>query len=83
MLAKLWFLMTDGEIFEASRIDFTEKLVRHRLHGKSCVTMIFGRASSSGGPFDCNISVGVSCFGLSPNPLFLFADTGSTKIYIL
>jgi hypothetical protein len=80
--SSVWFLMTDGMIYDSDRQMFANELAEQGLHGLSCVSVIFG--SSFGKlPINCNISVGISVYAAVPNCLFLYYDIMSGAIFIL
>ena len=76
-----WFLLTDGEIPEIPKQRFATALSSERLHGTTCVVIVFGELH--GRPTTCNISVGISVFATAPDCLFLFKDTESNIFYLL
>lgn len=77
----LWFLLTDGEILPASVRRFALNINSRSLHGTPCVLAIFGSRPAT--PFLCNVSVGISVFGVSPDCIFLFHDVESHHSWIL
>jgi hypothetical protein len=79
--SSFWFLMTDGEIDEASVRRFARGLVEYGLHGKACIITIFGEREEC--PADCNISVGLSVFAVSPHVAFLYTDVATQNTYVL
>ena len=76
-----WMLFTDGEIVDREIRDFSRGLCTNGLHGTTCIIVLFGRRYQK--PVDCNISVGVSIFGMVPNCLFLFHDVDGGTVSIL
>ncbi|OCL08323.1 hypothetical protein AOQ84DRAFT_407046 [Glonium stellatum] len=80
--SSLWFLLTDGLVDDVYREHFAKLIAKHRLHGISCVAIIFGEAGREG-PGSCNISVGVSLYAIVPNCLFLFYNTLNHEIMIM
>lgn len=79
--SELWFLMTDGMIEEAIINKFADGIARRRLHGTTCVVVLFGSLPHK--PCLLNTSVGISLFAVTPNCLFLFHDVDSGMIYVL
>ncbi|KXJ85575.1 hypothetical protein Micbo1qcDRAFT_237431 [Microdochium bolleyi] len=80
--ASLWFLMTDGLISPGVRASFAQQLAAARLHGSSCVAVIFGDASG-GGMGNCDISVGVGVFAVVPDCLFLYCNVRDGQLRLL
>ena len=81
MESDIWFLLTDGEIDGDLIRSFAHEVGVARLHGTSCVIVVFGSFLER--PDMCNISVGQSVFAATPDCLFLFHDFESGKVYIL
>lgn len=77
----LWFLLTDGEIIPQTVRTFALGIASRSLHGTACIIVIFGRRPAK--PILCNVSVGISVFGVSPNCLFVFHDSDTHTAYIL
>ncbi|KAI9766512.1 MAG: hypothetical protein M1840_006469 [Geoglossum simile] len=77
----IWFLLTDGQIYDNLVEDFALKTAKAGLHNKACVIIVFDH-STSGPPSSCNISVGIAAYAVAPDCLFLFHDipTGIVKI---
>jgi hypothetical protein len=77
----VWFLLTDGQIYDNLVENFALKTASVGLHNKSCVIVVFGD-STSGPPASCDISVGIAVYAVAPDCLFLFHDipTGRVKI---
>lgn len=76
-----WFLMTDGIIEEYVVRSFISRLTAHGIHGKACIISIFGDNLNK--PSDCNVSVGLSVFAVSPHVAFLYSDVNTSKTYVL
>ncbi|KAK4039430.1 hypothetical protein C8A01DRAFT_36554 [Parachaetomium inaequale] len=76
----IWFLMTDGEIDEPYVHSFANGISGRGIHGTAAVVMLFGIPKPS--PFDCNVSVGLSVFGVSPHCIFLFHDVKTSRVYV-
>jgi hypothetical protein len=76
-----WLLFTDGEIIDREIRDFSRGLCTNGLHGTACIIVLFGYKCDK--PVDCNISVGISIFGMAPDCLFLFHDIASGTVSIL
>jgi hypothetical protein len=76
-----WLLFTDGEIVDREIRDFSRGLCTNGLHGTACIIVLFGYKCQK--PVDCNISVGISIFGMAPDCLFLFHDIASGMVSIL
>jgi hypothetical protein len=76
-----WLLFTDGEIIDREIRDFSRGLCTNGLHGTACIVVLFGYKNQK--PVDCNISVGISIFGMAPDCLFLFHDIASGTVSIL
>ena len=51
---------------------FTKEFATHGLHRKVCVLIVFGYRPSR--PMECNISVAISVFAMTPDAIFLFHD---------
>ncbi|KAF2464726.1 uncharacterized protein BDR25DRAFT_94904 [Lindgomyces ingoldianus] len=79
--SEFWFLMTDGIIDESLVHKFARRLAGYSMHGKACIISVFGEKLDK--PSDCDISVGVSVFAVSPHVAFLYTDVDSNKTYIL
>lgn len=69
-MAKVWFLLTDGDITPAEVNKFSRTLAEKRMHGVPVVIVIFDRPRNK--PSECNISVGLSPFAAVPNSALLF-----------
>lgn len=74
-----WLLFTDGKIGDHEIRDFSRGLCTNGLHGTAGIVVLFGYQK----PVDCNISVGISIFGMAPDCLFLFHDVSSGVVSIL
>lgn len=68
----LWVLLKDGKIDSAEYQKFAQQIAFNKIHGITCVIMIFGDKSQT--PSKCDISVGVSIFATVPDCLFLYSD---------
>lgn len=79
--SSIWFLMTDGEIDEHRIHRFANGISGRGIHGTSAVVILFG--VRQGSPFQCNVSVGLSVFGVSPHCIFLFHDVQTSHVYVL
>ena len=77
----LWFLLTDGEIVPQVVRKFAFGIASRSLHGTACVVVIFGSRPAK--PILCNVSVGISVFGVSPSCMFVFHDADTHTAYIL
>lgn len=77
----LWFLFTDGAISPGPVEAFAQAINEHKLHGKACVLVLFGYRPPI--PTHCNISVGISAFGVVPDCIFLFHDVESHELFVL
>ena len=77
----LWFLLTDGEIVPQTVRRFAFNIASRSLHGTACIIVIFGPRPAK--PILCNVSVGISVFGVSPNCMFVFHDADTHMAYIL
>ena len=77
----LWFLLTDGEIVPQIVRKFALGIASRSLHGTACIIVIFGPRPAK--PILCNVSVGISVFGVSPNCMFVFHDADTHTAYIL
>jgi hypothetical protein len=77
----IWFLLTDGQIYDNLVENFALKTAKFGLHNKACVIIVFDH-STFGPPSTCNISVGIAAYAVAPDCMFLFHDipTGSVKI---
>lgn len=73
--------MTDGDILPPDVRQFARGLVEYGLHGLASVVAIFGEREQP--PAQCNVSVGVSVFAVSPHCAFLYTDTTTYKTYVL
>ena len=71
---RFWFLMTDGIIESQDVRRFARKLLEYGLHGIACVISIFGYLEEK--PSDCNITVGLSVFAVSPHTAFFVYPCG-------
>ncbi|KAI4144450.1 MAG: hypothetical protein L6R39_004176 [Caloplaca ligustica] len=77
----VWFLMTDGDVFENHVQDLAA------LANQVCVTnvpvclVIFGRMRAA--PDLVNISVGIPVYATATEALILFKDTHSTSIHVV
>ncbi|KAL9127751.1 MAG: hypothetical protein Q9217_003434 [Psora testacea] len=76
----LWFLLTDGLIAEKDVQAFAEKITTHGLHSKACVLIVFGYRPSR--PIECNISVGIPVFAMTPDAIFLFHDADTHELLL-
>lgn len=76
----LWFLLTDGLIYQEKVQAFAESIATHGLHSKACVLILFGYRPSR--PIQCNISVGISVFAVTPDAIFLFHDVDTHEIFV-
>ena len=76
-----WFLMTDGLIGHEEVRKFAHGLLEYALHGKACIITVFGY--TDGKPSDCNITVGLSVFAVSPHVAFLFTNVDSGNTFVL
>jgi len=76
-----WLLFTDGKIGDHEIRDFSRGLCTNGLHGTAGIIVLFGYKYQK--PVDCNISVGISIFGMAPDCLFLFHDVSSGVVSIL
>ena len=79
--SSFWFLMTDGLIKSPSVRRFASGLLEYGLHGTACVIAIFGDLSQK--PSECNITVGLSVFAVSPHTAFLYTDVESGNTFVL
>jgi hypothetical protein len=73
--------MTDGIIDESLVRSFAQSLTGYGMHGKACIISVFGERVLK--PSDCNISVGLSVFAVSPHVAFLYTDVEFNKTYVL
>lgn len=78
--SSIWFLMTDGEIDEHHIHRFANGISGRGIHGTSAVVILFGVRQKS--PFQCNVSVGLSVFAVSPHCIFLFHDVQTSHVYV-
>lgn len=79
--SSFWFLLTDGLIESQDVRRFAKGLLEYGLHGIACVISIFGDLEMK--PSDCNITVGLSVFAVSPHTAFLYTDVESGKTFVL
>ncbi|KAL8833119.1 MAG: hypothetical protein Q9176_008089, partial [Flavoplaca citrina] len=79
--SSFWFLMTDGIIGSKDVQRFARGLLEYGLHGTACVISIFGDLWHK--PSDCNITVGLSVFAVSPHTAFLYTDVESGRTFVL
>ena len=79
--SSFWFLMTDGLIESQDVQRFARGLLEYGLHGTACVISIFGDLGQK--PSECNITVGLSVFAVSPHTAFLYTDVESGKTFVL
>jgi len=77
----VWFLLTDGEIYDSLVEKFALKTAQVGHHSKPCIIIVFGD-TSRGRPATCNISVGIAAYAVVPDCLFLFHDipTGIVRV---
>ncbi|KAI2636993.1 hypothetical protein GGS26DRAFT_464361 [Hypomontagnella submonticulosa] len=76
-----WFLMTDGVIDEHLVRKFARNITQYGMHGKACIIAVFGDRIMK--PSDCNISVGLAAFAVSPHVAFLYTDIRTNKTFLL
>lgn len=79
--SSLWFLMTDGGIFEDEVHRFANAFSNVQLHGTACVVVIYDMRPPK--PSHVNISVGYTVFAVAPHCLLLFHDMAQHELYIL
>lgn len=79
--SSFWFLMTDGDVLDPDVRQFARELVEYGLHGLACIVAIFGEREQT--PANCNVSVGLSVFAVSPHCAFLYTDIESNETYVL
>ncbi|KIW10038.1 hypothetical protein PV08_11814 [Exophiala spinifera] len=79
--SSFWFLMTDGDILPPDVRQFARGLVEYGLHALASVVAIFGEREQP--PAQCNVSVGLSVFAVSPHCAFLYTDTATYQTYVL
>lgn len=77
----LWFLLTDGKISPKEILGFSSSLCAQGIHGTPCVLIVYGRRPNR--PMDCNISVGISVFAITPNSILLYHDVEDRQLYVL
>ncbi len=79
--SSFWCLMTDGDVLDPDVRQFARELVEYGLHSLACVIAIFGEREQT--PANCNVSVGLSVFAVSPHCAFLYTDIESNETYVL
>ncbi|VUC30641.1 unnamed protein product [Clonostachys rosea] len=79
--ARLWFLMTDGEIDQYKVREFSHSILKAGVHGTACVIVTFGHCERP--PSQCNVSVGISVFAVAPHCLFLYHAIHEDTIYVI
>lgn len=79
--SQMWFLFTDGAISEQEVENFARSIDEHVLHNRASACVLFGYRAAS--PSQCNISVGMSTYGMVPDSLFLFHDIRTAEVYVL
>lgn len=79
--SSLWFLMTDGQVYEHEIHKFANAVPDIQLHGTACVIIIFGRRPAM--PKIINVSVGYSVFAVAPHCLLLFHDIMTEEVFAL
>ncbi|KAF2703651.1 hypothetical protein K504DRAFT_495456 [Pleomassaria siparia CBS 279.74] len=77
----VWFLLTDGEVFNNDVHQLAELAHQHGVLNVPLVFLIVGYCGSS--PDSTNISVGISFFATSQDTLILFKETETGKIYVI
>lgn len=79
----VWFLMMDGEIGRDELQKFTSHFRENGVHGIAAVVIFFGHRHRHLSPFHCNVSVGISVYGIAPHAIFLFHDiqTGIVSVF--
>lgn len=73
--------MTDGKISDKEVESFATIITAQQIHGTPAVVTLSGRPHGS--PFQCNVSVGVSVFGVVPHVIFLFHNIDTRQVYVL
>ncbi|KAF9694491.1 hypothetical protein EKO04_007541 [Ascochyta lentis] len=79
--ADVWFLLTDGEIWDADVHQLANLAHESEILNVPLVFVITGSRGSS--PGTANISVGISFFASSHDTLILFKETQTGKIYVI
>ncbi|UPX18790.1 uncharacterized protein EKO05_0009082 [Ascochyta rabiei] len=79
--ADVWFLLTDGEIWDADVHRLADLAHESEVLNVPLVFVITGSRGSS--PGTANISVGISFFASSHDTLILFKETQTGKIYVI
>ena len=77
----VWFLLTDGEIWDADVHRLGDLAQEHDVLSAPLVLVITGYKGQT--PSRTNISVGISFFASSADTLIVFKETSSGKIYII
>ncbi|KAJ4366055.1 hypothetical protein N0V95_000282 [Ascochyta clinopodiicola] len=79
--ADVWFLLTDGEIWDADVHRLADLAHDSEVLNVPLVFVITGSRGSS--PGTANISVGISFFASSHDTLILFKETQTGKVYVI
>lgn len=77
----LWYLLTDGEIWERDVGALCRKAMGTGVLNVPVVFVITGRKRQS--PEDLNVSVGISFFANAPDCLVLFNEVPTGHVYVL
>ena len=77
----VWFLLTDGEIWEQDVHQLTKIAQDRDVLNIPLVFLITGSQGKS--PGTANISVGISFFASSEDTLILFKETSTGRIYVI
>jgi hypothetical protein len=78
----IWFLLTDGKIYDNLMENFALKTVKLELHNRPCVVIVFSNLIS-GPPATYDILVGITTYAVAPESLFLFHDIPSGRVSII
>lgn len=79
--ADVWFLLTDGEIYEGDVHCLADLAYDAQILNVPLVFVITGSRGSS--PGTANISVGISFYASSHDTLILFKDVQTDKLYVI
>jgi hypothetical protein len=77
----VWFLLTDGEIYDSDVHQLAELAHEHEVLNVPIFFVIVGSRGRS--PDTTNISVGISFFAGSQDTLILFKETETGKVYVI
>jgi hypothetical protein len=77
----VWFLMTDGEIYEGDVNRLATLAQDQQVLNVPLIFVITGSPAKT--PMSTNLSVGISFFASSQDTLILFRESGNGRIYVI